>query len=99
MSATFVSFNQRSQLVARDQLNDLAVRIHQPLETPDLVLTLALEATRVFVPSELVSIIDAILDGYAVQAAREQLQHDLYDGLPIGVLSFPDHVTKGAESV
>jgi hypothetical protein len=99
MSIPLTCANLRQQLDACDHLNDLAVRIHQPLETPDLVLTQALEATRVFVPAELVSIIDAILDGYAVQAAREQLQHDLYDGLPIGVLSFPDHVTKGAESV
>ncbi|HEY7415357.1 MAG TPA: hypothetical protein VH593_09205 [Ktedonobacteraceae bacterium] len=71
------------------QLNDLAVRIRQPLDSPDLVLTQALEACRVFVPSELVSIIDTILDGYAVQAAREHLSCDLEGGYPIGVLSFP----------
>ena len=96
MSAPLTRANQ--QLAARETLNDLALMIHRPLETPDLVLTQALEACRSFVPAELVSIIDTILDGYAVQAAREQLQHDLYDGLPIGVLAFSDHVTKGGAS-
>lgn len=95
MSTTFKSFKQRSQLAARDQLNNLAAIVHQPLADPDLVLAQALEATRVFVPSELVSIIDAILDGYAVQTAREPLQGDVQDGLPLSVLSIPDHVTQG----
>lgn len=81
MSTPFMSFEQRLQLAARDQLNNLAAIVHQPLADPDLVLAQALEATRVFVPSELVSIIDAILDGYAVQAARESSQRDAQTGM------------------
>ena len=90
-----VSTPSQSQLAACNQLNSLALVIHQPLADPDLALTLALEATRVFVPDELVSVIDAILDGYAIHAARVRLEHDLRDGLPLGALSFSDHVTKG----
>jgi hypothetical protein len=95
MSTAVMHVYQQQHRDACKTLNDLAVRIHQPLDTPDLVLTQALEAVRVFVPSELVSIIDTILDGYAVQAARVSLEAEQADGLPVGVLSFPDHVTKG----
>jgi hypothetical protein len=74
-------FEQRSQIAARDQLNNLVAIMHQRLADPDLVLAQALEATRVFVPSELVSTIDAILDGYAAQAAREPSQRDVPTGM------------------
>ena len=81
MSTPFIFFEQRLHVAARDQLNNLAAIVHQPLADPDLVLTQALEAARVFVPSELVSVIDAILDGYAVQVARELSQRDVQTGV------------------
>jgi hypothetical protein len=71
---------QQQQQEARDRLNQLAALLNpnrrqlHTLPRTDLVLVQALEAARKFVPAELESVIDTILDGYTVQTARRSLE-------------------------
>ncbi len=83
----------QQQQAARDRLNQLAalldpnVRQLHPLPRPDLVLVQALEAARAFVPAELESVIDTLLDGYTVAAARNSLARLYEQGLPFPVIA------------
>jgi hypothetical protein len=89
----------QQQQEARDLLNQLAQRLHPDLSAydaslprPDLILAQALEAARAFVPAELVSVIETILDGYTVHTARHSLARLYEQDTPVpalGILTFP----------
>ncbi len=84
----------QQQQEARDRLNQLAALINpnrrqlHALPRADLALIQALEATREFVPAELCSVIDTILDEYTVQTARRSLERLYEQGLPIPIIAF-----------
>ncbi len=83
----------QQQQEARDRLNQLAALVNpnrrqlHALPRPDLVLVQTLEVIRVFVPAELCSVINTILDGYTVQTARRSLERLYAQDLPIPTIA------------
>lgn len=88
-----MSYTQQQQQEARVCLNQLAALLDpnigqlHPLPRPDLVLVQALEAARAFVPAELESVLDTILDGYTVTTARNSLARLYAQDLPMPTIA------------